>query len=457
MDIGFFGGTGTVTGSKYLVRSGGHQVLVDCGLFQGYKPLRLRNWAQPGFAPRDLDAVMLTHAHLDHSGYVPLLVKNGFDGPIHCTHATFELCRILLPDSGRIQEEDAERANRHGYSRHDPARPLYTEADALRALQRFEPRPFHAPFSPAPPLTAELIPAGHILGSAMIALRDARTSILFSGDLGRPADSIMRAPEAPPDADHLVIESTYGDRLHPTTDATEELGSLIVDTVRRGGVVVIPTFAVGRTQSLLWSLLQLKARKVIPEDLPIFLNSPLAVDATSIYRRHHAEHRLSDDESTSMGRVARYVNTVEESKALNRRKGPMVILACSGMATGGRVVHHLKAFAPDPENLILFAGFQAGGTRGAAMLGGADSIKIHGEFVAVRARVKALPNLSAHADYAEVLGWMRGFAKPPRRTFITHGEPAASDALRVHIQERLGWVCQIPEYRDVIPLDPSAT
>ncbi len=452
MDMTFLGATGTVTGSRYLLRSGASQVLVDCGLFQGYKQLRLRNWAAPGFDVTALNAVVLTHAHLDHSGYIPLLVKNGYSGPIYCTRATLDLCRILLPDAGRIQEEDAERANRRGYSKHKPALPLYTEADAIQALESFEARPWHESFEAAPGLRVQLTPAGHILGSAMVRIADRHTSILFTGDLGRPDDPIMRAPETPPDSDYLVVESTYGNRRHHTTDPIDELGEIIQKTSQRHGVVIIPTFAVGRTQSLLWCIKQLKERGTIPRDLPVYLNSPMAVDVTGIYRRHRSEHRLGAEECQAMCHAAKFVNTVDESRALNERSGPMVILAGSGMATGGRVLHHLAAFAPDHRNSIVFAGFQAGGTRGAALLGGAESTKVYGEYVAVRAQIHAVNNLSAHADYAEILAWMKGFRKPPKQVFITHGEPAAADGLRIHIEETLGWPCQVPEYRDRLTL-----
>jgi metallo-beta-lactamase family protein len=457
MDLEFLGATGTVTGSKYRVAQGKHAILVDCGLFQGYKQLRLRNWAPLPFDAASLDSVVLTHAHLDHSGYLPLLVRNGFRGPIYCTDATRELCQILLPDSGRIQEEDAEHANRHRYSKHHPALPLYTEADAVRSLQYFEPRPYHAEFEAAEGIGASFHPAGHLLGSAMVRINAAGSSILFSGDLGKPDDLLMRPPVPPPSAiDVLVVESTYGDRQHEPVDPIDQLGTIIRRVVDRGGVVVIPAFAVGRTQTLLYCIHRLKLRGVLPENLPVFLNSPMAIDATRLYRRHSDEHRLNAEECEAVWRVARMVNTVEESKALNQRSGPMIIIAGSGMATGGRVIHHLKAFAPDPKNAIVLAGFQAGGTRGASLLAGADAIKIHGEYVPVRAEVVALSNLSAHADYTQILEWLRGFGQAPRRTFVTHGELAAADAMRRHIQDTLGWNVEVPEYRDRITLAVTA-
>ncbi|MES2683549.1 MAG: MBL fold metallo-hydrolase [Pseudomonadota bacterium] len=453
MDIGFYGATGTVTGSKYLVRSRKTSVLVDCGLFQGYKQLRLRNRAPPGFDIGRLDAVILTHAHLDHSGYLPLLVKQGYRGPVYCTEATRDLCGILLPDSGRLQEEEAQHANRHSWSKHSPAEPLYTEADALQALELLEARPFGSGFDAAPGLRAEFWPAGHILGAAMVRLDDGDTKLLFSGDLGRRVDPLMLTPAAPPAADYVVVESTYGNRQHEPVDPMQQLGAVIRRTAKRGGVVVIPSFAVGRTQSLLWCLRQLRVAGQIPARLPIYLNSPMAIDVTGLYRRHLGEHRLNPGECEAMSHAAKFVNTVEESRALNLRKGPMVIIAGSGMATGGRVVHHLRAFAPDARNTIVLAGFQAGGTRGAALLEGAESIKIFGEYVAVRAEIRRLDNLSAHADAGEIVDWLQQLPAPPKRVFVTHGEPAAADALRHRIEETLHWPCQVPEYREELRLE----
>jgi metallo-beta-lactamase family protein len=330
--------------------------------------------------------------------------------------------------------------------------PLYTEADAIAALERFEVRSFDHDFEAARGLHLRFLPAGHILGAAMIRARDAKTSVLFTGDLGRPKDLLMNAPAAPVTSDFLVVESTYGDRAHDPADPEAHLGAVIARTTARGGVVVIPSFAVGRTQSLLWAIHRLKARRIIDGELPVFLNSPMAIDATAIYRRHRAEHRLTPEECQAMCHAARFVNTVEESKRLNERRGPMVIIAGSGMATGGRVVHHLKAFAPDPANTILFAGFQAGGTRGAAMLAGAEAVKIFGDYVPVRAEIEHIDNLSSHADAQEILAWLTGFARPPHRTFVTHGEPAAADALRQRIEEQLHWACEVPEYLETATL-----
>ncbi len=452
MKLKFLGATGTVTGSKYLLTSGGHQILVDCGLFQGYKELRLRNREPFPVPPEKIDAVVLTHAHLDHSGYLPLLVKNGFTGKIFCSSATYDLCKILLPDSGHLLEEEANYANRHGFAKHAPALPLYSEADAVRALRQFEPVPFGERFAIAGKLHGELNLAGHILGAAIVTVRADGKTIVFSGDLGRPQDPVMVAPAAIEEADYLVLESTYGDQRHDPADPLVLLGKTIRDTAGRGGVTIIPSFAVGRAQSLLYDLHRLKEKGQIPAHIPVYLNSPMAADATALYQKHLSIHRLSHAQCYAMRHAATIVNSVEESIALNERQVPMVIVAASGMATGGRVLHHIKAFGSDPRNTILFAGFQAGGTRGALMIGGAESIKIHGQHVALRAHVSQIGNLSAHADADEILGWLSHFKRRPRRTFITHGEPAAADALRFRMQEELDWPCEVPAYLDEVAL-----
>jgi metallo-beta-lactamase family protein len=452
MEIKFLGATGTVTGSKYLLLNGRASVLIDCGLFQGFKQLRLRNWAPLPLRPDSLSSVLLTHAHLDHSGYLPLLVRNGFKGRVYCSEATYDLCRILLPDSGHLQEEDAEYANRRGFSKHKPALPLYTEEDARRCLESFSPVPFEREMA-LDGLRVSFLPAGHILGASIISVTDGRRTVVFSGDLGRPNDLITVPPARVRRADYLIVESTYGNRRHDPADPRIKLGQVIKETIARGGVIVIPSFAVGRAQSLLYLVYLLKSEGAIPGDLPIFLNSPMAVDATAIYHKHRSEHRLTPAQCEAMCRAATIINSPEESKRLNERKGPMVIIAASGMATGGRVVHHLKAFAPDPRNTILFSGFQAGGTRGASILSGAESVKIHGQYVPIRAEVALMDNLSAHADYAEIMDWLKGFEQPPRQVFVTHGEPVAADALRLRLEEALHWRARVPDYLDIAGLD----
>lgn len=452
MKLTFLGATGTVTGSKYLLSGGGKRILVDCGLFQGLKQLRLRNWAKLPIDPVSVDVVILTHAHIDHTGYLPLLVRNGFAGKVYCTFATRDLCEILLPDSAHLQEEEARYANKRGFSKHNPALPLYTKEDADRALALLTPVGFEQDIDLGDGWTVRFSPNGHILGSAFVRVHRGHSSILFSGDIGRPHDVLMKAPTQIKQADYLLLESTYGNRLHPTDDPKMKLAAIINQTVQRHGVVLIPVFAVGRAQELLYYLHLLKSTGRIP-DVPVFLNSPMAVDATEIFCQHQGEHHLTSAQCGLLCRTAHMVNSVEESKALNERKGPMIILSASGMASGGRVVHHLKAFAPKPQNTILFVGFQAAGTRGAAMLEGAAEIKIHGEYVPVRARVEWISNLSAHADYAEILRWLRGFESAPKKTFIVHGEPMAADMMRRHIEEQLHWSVQMPEYLQTVDLD----
>ena len=446
-ELSFLGGTGTVTGSKYLLRSGTASVLVDCGLFQGLKTLRLRNWAPPPVAPKDVDAVVLTHAHLDHSGYLPRLMRQGFAGPVHASPGTRDLCAILLPDSGHLQEEEARYANKRSFSKHKPALPLYTEDDARESLKRFAPVPFRKETAVAREFRLTLQPAGHILGASIATFRAGEVKVVFSGDLGRMNDPIMRPPSRIEEADYLVVESTYGNRRHDEADAEETLGSHLNRALARGGVVIMPAFAVGRAQTLLYFISRLKERGAIPE-VPVYLNSPMAINATRLYHEYMDEHRLTDEQCEAAHSVAQLVHTADESRALNGRAGPMIIVSASGMATGGRVVHHLKAFAPEARNMIVLPGFQAAGTRGAALAGGATELKIHGGYVPVRAEVVKMDSMSAHADYTEILEWLRGFKRPPKRTFITHGEPAAADELRRRIEETLGWTVSVPEYGD---------
>lgn len=453
MQLKFLGATGTVTGSKYLLSNGSYKVLIDCGLFQGLKQLRLKNWAPLPIKPSEVNAVVLTHAHIDHTGYLPLFVKNGFSGKVYCTEATRDLCKILLPDSAHLQEEEAEYANRRGFSKHHPALPLYTKEDAFKALELLTPVPFEQDINIGDDLTLRYYPNGHILGSAFARIHNKKTSVLFSGDIGRNNNILMRAPVPVKQTDYLLLESTYGNRLHERDDPMLKLATIINKTIVRKGVVLIPVFAVGRAQELLYYIHLLKNSGAIPEHVPVYLNSPMAVDATAIYSKHRSEHKLSKEECAALNRTAHIVNSVEESRALNQMKGPMIILSASGMASGGRVVHHLKAFAPKSNNTILFAGFQAAGTRGAAMVDGAREIKIHGEYYPIKARVEIISNLSAHADYEEILTWLKGFESAPKKTFIVHGEPVSADAMRIHIEEKLHWRAEVPDYLQTVTLD----
>jgi metallo-beta-lactamase family protein len=447
----FLGATTTVTGSRYLLETAQGRVLIDCGLFQGFKQLRLRNRQPLPVDPKTIDAVLLTHAHLDHSGYLPRLVLDGFRGPIWCSAATNELCQILLPDSGSLQEEEAEYATRHGFSKHRQPQPLYTEADARHALRQFRSVAFETDFTPIAGLTARLRPQGHLLGAAQMHIACAECRITFSGDIGRPHDALMREPSAIAESDWIVTESTYGDRTHASEDSEQQLGDVIRRVVARGGTVVVPAFAVGRAQLLLHYIARLKDDNAIPA-VPVYLNSPMAVDATALYQRFRGEHRLSELECNALCKVAKFVNSVEESKALNAQRGPKVIISASGMATGGRVLHHLKAFAPDERNAIVFTGYQAGGTRGAALVAGARTIRIHGADVPVRAEIVQLTTASAHADSNEILDWLQTAPHAPRGVFITHGEANAADVLRQRIERELHWHAHVPEYGEQVDL-----
>lgn len=451
VSITFLGGADTVTGSKYLVRHGEHSLLVDCGLFQGYKQLRLRNRTPLPIAPDQINAVVLTHAHLDHSGYLPLLVKEGFAGTVYASPATQSLCKILLPDSGHIQEEDAAFANRHGFSKHSPALPLYTRQDALDCLPLIKATKMGSTFQPIPGWRVTYSSAGHILGACSLLLAVEGRRILFSGDLGRPDDAIMLPPDRAPAADTVLIESTYGDRQHPADNLLAELAPALHRVATRGGVAVIPVFAVGRAQALLHAIAQLKASGEIPRGLPVFLDSPMAVHTTHLFENHQGEHRLSPRESHALAHSATMINSTDESKALSARHGPMVILSASGMATGGRILHHLAHHAGNHRNMIILTGYQAPGTRGATLASGAKSVRIHGRDVAVHAEIVQLTSASAHADSGQLMQWLRTMPSAPDQVYVVHGEMQASDALRTRIKRELGWRALVPEQGSTWP------
>lgn len=451
MRIQFLGAAGTVTGSRHLIETGGRRVLVDCGLFQGLKELRERNRAPFPVDPASIDAVVLTHAHLDHSGWLPVLVREGYAGPIHCTAATAELTAILLADSAKLQEEEADNANRHGYSKHRPALPLYTIRDAERAAARLETVEWDAETPVAGGVTATLTPVGHIPGAAAVRIVAADGAVGLSGDLGRPGDPLLPDPAPPPACDWMLLESTYGDRRHPEGDPAEEIARVVERTASRGGAVVIPAFAVGRAQEVAYHLHRLMGSGRIPH-LPVFLDSPMASRAIAVSCAHPEAMRLSAAECREITSFLRVADTVAESKRIDAMQVPCVVISASGMATGGRVLHHLKALAPDRRNTILFSGYQAAGTRGAQMLAGAREVKIHGEWVTIRAEVAALQGISAHADYEELIGWVARLERKPRTLFLVHGEPGAADALRVRIADRLGIPCVVPRHGETVTL-----
>jgi len=449
----FLGAVDTVTGSRYLIESSGARLLVDCGLFQGPKKLRARNWAPLPAELASPDAVVLTHAHIDHAGYLPRLCNAGYAGPVYCTPGTRDLLQLLLPDAGHLQEEEARHANQWGYSRHEPALPLYTRRDAERCLDRLVPIDFHTRFAPISGASASFSRAGHIVGSACLRLETGGTSITFSGDVGRPADPIMAPPEPLEPTDYLVIESTYGDRRHPAEDLSEALAKVIIETVERRGVLVVPAFAVGRAQHLLYLVGKLRSERRIPE-CPVFLDSPMAIDATRLFCGHLGDHALSEAECAAMFKLAHYARTPDDSKAIDRAGGPMIVISASGMCTGGRVLHHLRRFLPDERSTILFVGYQAAGTRGRSLVDGATELKLLGQYVPVRARIIRLDGLSAHADYAELIAWLRTSKLAPRRVFVTHGEPSASDAFRRRLRDTFGWDARVPESGEAVALEP---
>jgi len=440
---------GTVTGSKHLLEDGVSRLLLDCGLFQGLKALRERNWAPPPLDPTTLGAVILSHAHIDHSGYLPRLCRDGFGGPIYATSGTLDLLKVMLPDAAHLQEEEAAFANRHRTSKHDPALPLYTTADAERVLTQVKRVDFGEQFTPVPGVEARFAHSGHILGAGLVTCLIGGRRLVFSGDLGRYGVPIMVDPDPVPEADVLLVESTYGDRMHPPDDHADKLAAAVTRAAQEKGWLLIPAFAVGRSQEILYDLRRLEAAGRIPS-LPVYLDSPMGIQATAIYAAHTDEHDAELKQTEGAGqrpfapRLFHLSRTVEESKGLNT-DGPGVIVAGSGMATGGRILHHLKRLLPDPRTTVLFVGYQAAGTRGRLLRDGATTIKMLGETVPVRARIEVSDSYSAHADRGEILRWLAGFKRPPEATYVVHGEPEAATALRDAITSRLGWRAAVAE------------
>lgn len=450
--VRFLGGAGTVTGSKFLVDSGSSRALIDCGLFQGYKELRLRNREPLPVSPASLDALLVTHAHIDHTGYIPALVRDGFDGPILATAATKDLADLLLPDSAYLMEEEASWARKKGYSKHRNPEPLYTSEDATRALGRFRTVERDRSYEVAEGITATWHPAGHIIGASSIAVTTAVGSVFFSGDLGHPHDALMQPARPYPGSDVLVMESTYGDRSHGGVAPENQLADIVKPVLDRGGVVVIPAFAVGRTQTIMLHLSRLMDEGRVPS-VPIFVNSPMAVNASSLYAKYQEDQRVSPADFEGMYSRAQLVRTVDQSIVVNQRSGPMVIISAAGMLTGGRVLHHLVAFGQDPNNAIVLSGFQAGGTRGADLAAGERTLRIFGVDIDITAEVHQIDSMSAHADADQLLEWMQGAPTPPAMTYLVHGEPHAADRLRQRIERELGWSVRVAQYLEEIDLE----
>ncbi len=462
--IHFLGAAGTVTGARFLVSTDRARVLVDCGLFQGLKELRLMNWEAPRFDVAALDAVVLTHAHLDHSGYIPRLVRHGYHGAIYATPPTVELCGILLPDSGHLQEEQAEHANKHGYSKHSPALPLYTAAEAVDSLKQLKPCPYKQVTEIADGIRIRLVDAGHILGSAIVEMwvseGERNVKLVFSGDLGRYGEPLLADPTPVDEADYLMVESTYGDRLHADGQPEQMLADIVNRAVQLRGCLLIPSFSVGRTQQLLYALHSLEQQGKIPT-LPIYVDSPMAIDATSIFLAHPEAHRVElrhlEENGVNPLRLQRlqFIRAAEESTSLDTREGPMVLISASGMATGGRILHHLEAYLPNPRATVLFVGYQAEGTRGRSLLDGAKELKLLGQVVPVRAGIEQIDGFSAHADRDEILRWLSGFKKAPITAFLVHGESGASQSLAETIASRYGWKTEIPRLYQSVELATS--
>lgn len=454
MKLTFLGAADTVTGSRHLLTLGEQRLLLDAGLFQGFKALRERNWMALGAPATQLDAVLLSHAHLDHCGYLPALRRQGFKGPIYATSATRDLCDVLLRDSAHLQEEDARRANKDGSSRHEKALPLYTVREAEATLKQFAALPRDGKLRLGA-TDVRFTPAGHLLGACSIHVSQAGRSLLFSGDIGRVGDLLMPVPQVPAAADIVVIESTYGNRLHPAQDAQAHLGQILRNTFKRGGSVLLPSFAVGRAQSLLLLLQRLRNAGELPLDVPIWLDSPMAEQATELTVKHARLLRISAAEARGLTDRVHYVTKQAQSLKLAAslsapRAKPAIVISASGMATGGRVLNYIEALAPQARHHIAFPGFQAGGTRGARMVAGEREVKVRGRWVPVNAEISQLEGLSGHADADGLLQWLRALPRPPEQVYVVHGEPAAADALRCRIQDELGWAVRVPQHGETV-------
>ncbi len=454
MKLQFLGAAGTVTGSKTLVDTGDARLLVDCGQFQGLKELRLQNWERPPFELDSLHGILLTHAHLDHSGWLPVLARHGYRGPVWCTPGTANLLHVLLADAAHIQEEDAAYANEKGYSKHHPALPLFERRDAEAALALLRTVPYGEDFHPASGVSARFRRAGHIIGAARIDLSHEGRTLVFSGDVGRADDMLLKPPDPLGAADWIVVESTYGDRLHDRTDPLDALEQAIGPVIQRGGVVMVPCFAVGRAQTVLHLLAKLKGEGRIP-DVPVYLDSPMAIDAGRIYHTNDGDHKITDEECRALCATAEHTRTAIESRRLNHKKGPFIVLAGSGMVTGGRILHHLERRGDDPDNAILLTGFQAAGTRGRDLAEGARELKMHGRMVPIRAEVIMLGGLSGHADARGLIDWLRTAPSAPRRVLVNHGEPAAAAALVARIHDELGWEATVAAAGALVDLERS--
>lgn len=458
ISIQFLGAAHCVTGSKFLLRTSSTTTLIDCGLFQGLKELRERNWNPLPFPPSKIDQVILTHAHIDHTGYLPRLRKDGFDGPVYCTPSTAELLALLLPDCGHLQEEDARYAAKKGFSKHANPLPLFTAADGVETLRLLRTVSFGKRVALNDELAFRYHPTGHILGSGSLEIEAGALRLWFSGDMGRYHDEVMHAPSAGNDSDFIVVESTYGDRLHPDNDVSADLADTINRTANRGGAVLIPAFAIGRTQTMLYHIRRLEDAGRIPR-LPVFIDSPMAVDASALYCKFGHEENLkldltmTDDDCCPLRcRDTKFIRTPEESKRINDIKAPAIIIAASGMASGGRVVHHLANRLPDRRNTVLLVGFQAEGTRGRALMNGEKKLKIHGRFIPVKAEVGSISGLSAHGDQRDLMRWLSGFRRAPRRVFLVHGEEKGLNGLGDEIRAHLKWPVHIPKHLEQVGL-----